>query len=264
MGMVTKAQITENRTVSGYSKVNVQDGVQLIYEQNEKETLVIKVDNAESLGNLVTEVKNGELKIYLVDKKKNDGKSIAVSLTAPGIHSFVVGTAATITINSPLYTENFNVDLSSGAEFRGSVIASRKIIMNTTGKGTELNLRTESESLEGSFKSNSRVNLCGKTENATIYTSQNALCAAKNLLANKVTVAAEGSSIVFIHTKDKININVEDAAKVTYIGSPELFEWNENAYATSVRKSNNQKEVTVNYNNKRSSSKNCFNQEKSK
>lgn len=261
---MANAQVTENRTVSGFNKITVQDGVELIYTQGNT-LLSVSADNTETLKNLVTEVKDNELRIYQMNENMQaEVGTIKIYLTADNICRFKANTKATITMTSPIYTKDVTIDLNSGAKFIGTIKTDEKIVINT-GKETELNLKADAHSLDGNFKSGSRVNLCGTVKNVSIYTFGNAYCLSRNLLADNVTIKAEDNSKVLIHTKEKINITIVDTAKVTFTGSPNYAKWNDNAYVTMTDKNNNDKTVTLNHQNTLpSSSKHCFNQEKSK
>jgi len=264
LGITANAQQTESRTVSGFTKVTVSDGVELIYTQNDNITLKAEGTTNEGLNHLVTKVKNGELIIYQMDKMNQAaGENTKVYLTANDISCFVASTKATITATSPIFTENMRIDLNSGAAFNATVNANSKITLNA-GTATVFNIKVITASLDGNFRSDSRINLCGVATNTIINTSGTAFCLSKNLLTDNAIVDAQDNSKVLIHAKEKISINVESSGKVTYTGSPEHTKWNDNAYASISNKKSNQKTVTLNYQNNKPSSKKCFNQEKSK
>lgn len=261
LGIMANAQQTESRTVSGFTKITVHDGVEVIYTQNENIALTVESSTIEGLKNLITEVKNGELRIYQMNKTNQ--ANIKIYLSADGISSFVANTKATITATAPVFTQNATIDLYSGAAFNATIKANGKIVLNA-GNGTEFNIQVMTSSLEGNFKSNSRINLCGTAKNTTINASENAFCTSKNLLSDNIKINAQDNSAVLIFAKDKISINVADSGKVTYTGSPRHTQWNDNAYATTQNKNTNLEAVTLNYQKNKTSSKNCFNQEKSK
>lgn len=261
-GMALTAQTTENRAISGFTSVKVQDGIELIFTQDENTSLTIEGGNAEVSSSLVTEVKDNELNIYN-SMKQQYSQPVRVYLRAKDISSFEADSKATITLTSPLFTKDLRIGLSSGGTFKGTVKAEGNISMDA-GKETVFNIRAEAFSLNGNFRSNSRINLCGIVKNVTLQTSGNAFCSSRNLIASNATINTEKNSSVLINVKEKISISIADSGRVTYTGNPKSKKWDENATATALNKLTKEEVVTLNYQNNQPSSKALFNQEKSK
>ena len=69
IGMLAKGQEAENRELSSFSKVEVKNGIEVIYTESKMPFLRVEAENVSVLKNLITEVKGKTLKIYLLKKE---------------------------------------------------------------------------------------------------------------------------------------------------------------------------------------------------
>ena len=230
-GMLAKAQVTENREASDFSKVEVQNGIELIYTENSSTSLQIEANDERTLNNIVTEIKGKTLKIYLEDTKNNQTNApMKVYLSAHDLVALEASSGSKITITDQLTAQHLNLTLNSGATFTGNIITKEKTKL-TTKEYTVFNGRIETVTFAGNFKSNSKVNLTGLAKQASIQTKDVALLSAKNFVAKAIKLNAEGKSSAMIHADNTIDLTVNDKAKVSYTGLPKKVKWNEEAEA---------------------------------
>jgi hypothetical protein len=246
IGLVAKSQELENRKVSDFSKVEVQNGIELIYSEREQLSLQIELPDDTVTSNVVTEVKGKTLKIYLPkgnDCYKSKGL-VKVYLSNKNVAFFKASLYSKITVTNQISTLNSTVILNSESVFNGNIKNEGKTKI-LGERGTVFNGKIETQIIKGNFKDNAKANITGMAIKANILTNDTALCNAKNFVARLLTITAEGNTIVFIHSDSKIAVNVADNAKVTYTGFPEIIQLNEEA--ESLYKLKNNQALSLNY-----------------
>lgn len=247
IGMLAKGQEVENRTLSSFSKVEVKNGIELIYTESKIPSLQIETENPSVLKNLITEVRGKTLKIYLLQKNNQNelGKTIKVYLSSEKVTSFEAKSKAKILAMNPITSEKLTINLKSEGQFSGTIRnnGATRLVANS---GAIFNGRVETTSFVGQFKNNSKINLSGKTQKAVIATSDSSLLEAKNFIANHIVLNATGKSLAMIYVEKAIAVSVADEAKVSYAGYPEKINLNDEA--ESFQKTNSNKQlITYNY-----------------
>ncbi|KAB1155038.1 GIN domain-containing protein [Flavobacterium luteum] len=246
IGLVAKSQEVENRKVSDFSKVEVQNGIELIYTENDQFSLQIELQNNASKSNVVTEVKGKKLKIYLPkgnDCNKSKGL-VKVYLSSKNVAFFKASLYSKIIVTNQISTLNSTVVLNSESVFNGNIKNEGKTKI-VGERGTVFNGKIETQILKGNFKDNAKANITGMAIKANLLTNDTALCNAKNFVARSLSITAEGNTIVLVYSDSKIVVTVADKAKVTYTGLPETIQLNDEAESLYKLKSN--QALSVNY-----------------
>lgn len=230
IGILAKGQVTENRNTADFSKVNVANGIELIY--NEAPTAVrIESTNAEILKNTIVEVDGKTLNIYLTEGTKlGQNETVKVYVSSENITALSAATDAKITIMNLLKVRNIDLRLESGASMTGNIQVSGKAKLYARAE-TLFNGKINTDKFQGNFKDNAKINLTGKARRASMVTSDMALLSAKNFIADAVQLHASGKSVAMVYAGNDIALNIVSDAKVTYIGSPKNVNLNEEAQA---------------------------------
>lgn len=239
VGLFANAQVKETRTVSPFTKIEITDGVELIFTQNDNYTLRVETTDGIGLSSLKTSNDSGVLKVSC---KGNGCEPVKVYVTSPVLAGIKASKNAHFAMTNPLHSKDFSAMLTSGATFNGIVkaegIASLKAKSNSV-----FNIRVESDALNGNFQSGARVNLSGKSKNVKINTGDDALCNARNFITDSVSITAGDTSHVMVSTTDAIQVIVAEFATVKYFGFPSKVSINPEAIASS--NSNGQKLVAA-------------------
>jgi hypothetical protein len=246
VGLVAKSQEVENRKVSDFSRVEVQNGIELIYTESNQLSLQIELPDNTVTSNVVTEVRGKTLKIYL-PKGKDCSKSkglVKVYLSSKYVAFFKASLYSKITVTNQISSLNSKVVLNSKSVFNGNIKneGKSKIVGE---RGTVFNGKIETQILKGNFKDNAKANITGMAIKANILTNDTALCNAKNFVTRSLSITAEGNAIVLIHSDSKVSVTVADKAKVTYTGFPETVQLNVEAESLYKLKSN--QALSLNY-----------------
>jgi len=214
IGLLANAQVSESRNVSPFNKVEITDGVEIIYTQSEQFSIRAEASDALGLSTLLTESKNNTLKISC---DGNLCETAKVFVSAPQIVSFKASRNAHINVIGGMKAETLSLSLSD-ASLKGNIFARETTLKAKSG--SVVNLRLESASLQATVQSGAKVNLCGTAKESDIRSYGNALCLARNFKSNKGIVKASGSASVEVCALDEINVEVTDAAMVRYFGFP--------------------------------------------
>jgi hypothetical protein len=228
-GMLANVQ-SETRTVSSFNKLEITDGVEIIYTQSDNYSVRAEASDGLGLSTLLTESKNHTLKISC---NGNLSETVRVYVSAPEIISLKAGKNSKIVFTDQVSTSKFDLTLASGATFKGSVNSAGETSLR--GKsGAVFNIRLETDALAANFQGGAKVNLSGTSGKTFIRTSDNALCSAQNFKAEKLQVKATGNSTVVISVKEEIAVEVNDFATVKYFGFPDKTSVNPEAVSMST------------------------------
>lgn len=232
-GLTSNGQVSETRTVSTFNKIEITDGVEVIYTQSENTSLKAEASDALGLSTLLTQNDGNTLKISC---NGNRNENVKVYVSSPEIISVKASKESKVIFADRVDTKKFALSLNSGSEFRG--IVNSESAINLKGKaGSIFNIRIDSQTLYGNFQSGTKVNLSGKSGDASIRTTGNALCSARNFKTDNVNVKAGDESTVEVSVHEAIAVDVTDQASVKYFGLPAKAKLNLEAVTVSNPKS---------------------------
>lgn len=232
VGILAKGQVIETRTVSEFSKVKVQDGIELIYTDSNEPLLRIEAPNNSSMKNVITQVKGKTLVIKMGNQKESatSADHVVVYLATNHLSELKAESNAVITLSENLSTERLKISLQSASKFSGSIVASRGIILNMTEESTFVG-KIESPSFVANISDKARVSLNGKASEAQFFTSKNALLSARNFTSYATKIKAHDHSQATIYANNTLIVDIADEAKVNYFGFPDQLDMNEDAIA---------------------------------
>lgn len=217
---------TETRNVSPFNKLEITDGVEVIYTQSDTFSLKAEASDALGLATLLTESKNKTLRISC---DGNGCEMAKVYVTAPEIVSIKAGRDSKVIIADRMTAGKFELNLNSNATFNGIVTTGAAVLKGRSG--AIFNIRLTANSVNANFQSGAKVNLSGTSDKSVIRTTDNALCNARNFINKSVTVIAGNDAEVIVSANEKIEINVSDEASVRYFGLPKTASVNPEAIA---------------------------------
>jgi len=237
-GLLAKGQVSETRTVTDFSKIEVKHAT-VIYTESDYSSLTIESDYNDTSETIKTEIDNGTLKISGTNEQQNTVVYVSGKAT-----QFKAGRKANIKVTNTISAENVIIILNSGAEFIGNLIAQNEVRINAS-KGTTFKGYLDTNLLTGNFNSNAQIIICGNAQKAVIAARHSVLCHARNFVAHSLEINADGKSEVRIFADKLVAINVGDEAKVTYNGHPLRVKLN--TCATAFNKGKTDQTVSYNY-----------------
>jgi len=187
----------EERTVSLFTKVSLSGGIDLTIEQGDSKTISVEAsDNA--IDNLVTEVKNGELKIYF-DKSIRRVKKAHVYITVNNL-------------------EKISASGGSDIESKGTLKFDELAIHSSGGSDIELDLQVKH--LDCHTSGGSDVDLYGSAETLDLHASGGSDFNGFNFKTREAIVSASGGSDSNVYASEIIEVQASGASDVNFKGNP--------------------------------------------
>jgi len=123
-GQVVNDKNAQLRPVGSFSGVEIGSGIDLYLNQGGKETVAVSADDIQVRDRIVTEVKNGVLKIYL----KQDGwkwnwgnHHLKAYVSCANINKLTASGGSDVYVQGNLKLEKLDLNASGGSDFKGKV-----------------------------------------------------------------------------------------------------------------------------------------------
>jgi len=139
---------TARGLTAGFNAVDVSSGIDLYISQGNTESMAVSANDPIYIDRLKTEVVNGTLKIYF-DKTGMTGKTGFKNLKAyvsfKSLDQLVASAGSEIHVTGIFKTGNLSLQISSGADFKGTVHA--KTLLAAVSSGAVINISGMADSL---------------------------------------------------------------------------------------------------------------------
>ena len=188
------------RQVSAFSSVQVGGAFDVIFTQGGSHAVAVSASDPAMLGQIVTEVEGGTLKIRFESKGMKWGRDhkLRAYVSAPTIDALSAGGASTVLIEGVLKTKDLRLEISGASDFRGNVDV-ENLRLSTSGA---------SDVLVGGKATHARVNISGSSD-----------IKAFDLNVDYADVNASGSSDVSITVQKEIKVEASGASDINYKGA---------------------------------------------
>lgn len=219
--IVCQAQVSENRTVGTFSKIDVETGISVVFTESKINAIQVEADNAESLGKILTEVKDNVLKIHLKSNtgRHNRNKILRVAISGDNVNNFKAGSGASVKLVNGINVSNATINLDSGAAFTGNINAAETTTFHA-GSGSSFKGKITTDTFKAKIDSGAAVHLSGKAKTATFNTGSGASCHAEKFTAATATVNADSASVTDITVTEYLKANASSTAVIRYYGNP--------------------------------------------
>jgi hypothetical protein len=187
----------EERTVSSFTKVSLTGGIDLTIAQGNSKTISVEA-SANAIDNLITEVKNGQLKIYF-DKNVRRVKKAHVFITVNNL-------------------EKISANGGSDIESKGKLKFDELAIHSSGGSDIELDL--EVKYLDCHTSGGSDVELAGSAETLELHASGGSDFDGFNFKTRDAKVSASGGSDSNVYASESIEVSASGASDVNFKGNP--------------------------------------------
>ncbi|MDG2193744.1 MAG: DUF2807 domain-containing protein [Polaribacter sp.] len=190
--------VRENRKLNdNFTAVKVSTGIDLYITQGNNVSLSVEAD--ENLHDIIkTEVEDGELKIYS-EKNIWRAKARKVHLTIRTLNELKATSGSDIYTENTIKTDNFKINVSSGADARITVIA---------------------ENLTSSANSGAGLRISGKTISHTSRATSGSSIRAYALKSETTTVKASSGANIDVYASKEIDAKASSGGDIDYRGNP--------------------------------------------
>jgi Putative auto-transporter adhesin, head GIN domain len=192
---------TEERAVTPFSKLRVENGIDVSLIQGDRPSLTIEADDS-VLKDIVTEVHGGELRI---SRARNSGFGFS-------------GRDARVQLT---FVQLSDIEASGGSDIdsRGDIKLD-DLSVSASG-GSDVDLAVDAKNLELSLSGGSDLKLRGSASSLTVTASGGSDIGAGELMADRVTLRVSGGSDAHVNAKEAIELDASGGSDVTVSGNPE-------------------------------------------
>lgn len=199
-------QKTETRTVNSFNAIDVSAGVDLYLKMGTTEEVKVVADD-DVIDEIVTEVKNGTLHIYMKKQKLfnffNFGSTSArkVYVTVATLKRIHASSGSDVRSENTLQGDILEISSSSGADVALDVVY--KNVSLDASSGADIKISGKAKTVRASASSGSDIN-------------------ARNLEAVVVHASASSGADIAVHATDEIYANASSGGDVSYYGNPSV------------------------------------------
>jgi hypothetical protein len=251
MALAAAGQLTETRTVSGFTGIDASGVFDITVTKGAKESLVITAD--EKVMPLVrSKVQNGVLKLFL-DKPARNVRTLKAAITVKNLETVELSGACKLNSEDVFTPDKCDIDLSGSTSLRLTVETRElsldasgacKVVLNATVKeeiefdlsgAVNVQSNLTAGRVEVDMSGSGRIELSGAADAASFDLSGATKVMAMDLALKKAKVESSGVSNVEIHVTEALSVDLSGASAVRYKGSPSAFEVKTSG-ASSVKK----------------------------
>ena len=208
---------TEIRKVKNFNAVKVSAGIDLYLTMGNSEEVKIVADN-DIIDELITEVKDGTLRIYMKKTKLFSwgfNKTRKAFVTVKELQKIDASSGSDVKSENTLKGDNLTIEASSGSD-------------------VELELIYKNITLDTSSGSDAKLKGKAKTFNAEASSGSDIM--ARELETNICIVKASSGSDATVNVSDELYAKVSSGADVRYYGNPNSKEIDESSGGDVIRK----------------------------
>lgn len=209
--------IIENRDITGFTGINVSEGISVEVEIGEKET--VRVETDENLIEILrTEKKGDVLNVYL---DKNVGKSFAlkVYVMTKSIKELKASSAGRIAITNPIEGDQFKFNASSAGHIELRSVSGKTCNINTSSAGVVAFKAITAETADIDASSSGRIEVSsGTVSDVSLEASSGGNIKLTNVKATTCNANASSSGFISIEVSDKLKAKASSGGEIKYKG----------------------------------------------
>lgn len=197
-----QAQVKQPRQLADFQFVSSSGGIDVVLTQGSAASVVVDAA-AEAQAHVVTEVRNGTLKIgweqnYSWRSLLSSKRKVTVYITCPRLSGLVLSGGSDATSESNFTADDFRIEASGGSDVKLTLTA---------------------KSLTSVASGGSDVSLAGRVERQKVDVSGGSDYKAFALKSTTATVNASGGSDVSVSVDDELHSNASGGSDVRYKGA---------------------------------------------
>ncbi|MEO6523348.1 MAG: head GIN domain-containing protein [Mucilaginibacter sp.] len=189
--------VTETRKVTGFDKIDISGGFDVVIKQDTAESLSITADD-NLMEAIKSEVSDGNLKVKTKGSICNSGK-LVLNISLRDLSKIETSGAVNVTSNGKITTKKLVIGTSGAAKITLDLSADN---LFTNGSGsTELNLTGQASSHLVNFSGSGTLN-------------------ALDFVVAKYTIESSGATHCKINVLNELNVSSSGVSDVEYRGNP--------------------------------------------
>ena len=203
---------TETRQVSNFNGIKVSTGIDLYITMGTTEEVKIVADD-EIIDDLITEVKDGTLRIYMKQANNwfnwNSGSQTRKAyVTVKEMESIDASSGSDVSSENTLTGEDLKVNASSGSDVAIDIYYKNVWVDTSSGSDAKLS---------------------GKVKTLYAEASSGSDIVAKNLESKICKVSVSSGSDATVNVADELYTNASSGGNIIYYGNPQVKDINESS-----------------------------------
>ena len=202
---------TENRKIQNFNAIKVSTGIDLYLTMGNSEEVKIVADD-DIIDNLITEVKDGTLRIYM--KKTNwfnwgnFNQTRKAYVTVKELEKIDASSGSDVETENTLKGESLEIEASSGSDVNLDIVY--KNVSLSTSSGSDAKLTGKAKYFEASASSGSDIT-------------------ARNFETEYCKVKASSGSDITVNVSEEITAKASSGADIRYYGNPKIKDTDESS-----------------------------------
>lgn len=239
MALAAAGQLTETRTVAGFTGIDASGVFDITVTKGAKESLVITADE-KVMPNVRSTVSNGVLKLY-IDKSVQNVRTLKAAITVKELETVRLTGACKLSSEAVFTPAKCDIDLSGASSLRLTVKTGQlsldasgacKVALNATVKEIEfdlsgaVNVQSEltADRVSVDMSGSCKVELSGAANAAVFDLSGASKVKAADLALKKAEVKTSGAGNVEIYVTEALSVRSSGTSTIRYKGKPSAFE----------------------------------------
>jgi hypothetical protein len=198
---INEANATKRSLSGSFTGISVSSGIDLYLSQGNEESLAVSASEQKYLDRLITEVVNGTLKIYFDNKGvtwKSGNKKLKAYVSFKTLQRLNVSSGSDAVVNGNINADDFDLDVSSGADFKGAITA---------------------KTLSVDVSSGASINISGKSDKLKVDVSSGADFKGYDLVTDYCDASASSGAGVHVTINKELNAKASSGGDIKYKGT---------------------------------------------
>lgn len=212
---------TEDRPVAAFTKLRVQNGIDVDLIQADSPGLRIEAENY-ALEDVLSEVADGELRLSLrrsPDWSLFSRREVSAQVRFVALSAVSAAGGSDVESENALRVDDLSVTASGGSDV-DLELTGRRLEFSLSG-GSDLDLAAEAESLTISASGGSDASLSGRADTLDISASGGSDVSARSLQSARVKLNVSGGSDASVHAAEAVDIKANGGSDVMVFGNPD-------------------------------------------
>lgn len=235
---VAVAQSEETRSLSSFSRISAQEGIDVFIKAGNKEEARV-IARSHDLDEVKTEVSGDRLKIHIDNGRRwgNNGRvDIDVYVTYKSIEALSASSAASIDSEGTIEANgDFDIDVSSSGDIVAKIVGIDELEIEASSSG-DVRLNVEADEVEARVSSSGDIEIEGKARVQDIEASSAGDYDGYDLTSEEVEASASSGASIKVYSTEKMRGRASSGGSVRYRGDPKYVNADSSS-GGSVRKS---------------------------
>ncbi|HLN72025.1 MAG: head GIN domain-containing protein [Methylococcaceae bacterium] len=201
----------QNRSVDEFHGISVSSGIDLYLTQKNVQEVRVEADE-EDMGNLITEVEGGILRIYMKEKSwfnlgwSHSTRKVYVSFKT--LDKLEASAGSDVVCQSVMNLTNLDLDASSGSDVKLELNADQ--VNAVSSSGSDIKLKGKANYLQANASSAGDID-------------------AVDFQTKKCSATASSGSDLYVYATEQLDANASSGADIAYSGNPARKNINESS-----------------------------------